>query len=761
MKVLRRWPFLVVMAWLLLSSLSAAADMVDVDIAPLQTGQSIMREMHMLRESAGKRVELGAAHHAKDWQPVRWKHLTSALQPETIWLGAGLYNSSKEPVRRLLTVDDWRLASVELWLLDPVSGAVRQYIQGGTRQSLAERPGMAMESVFSIELPPGEHVHAMWRIQGGAWHVIDVRMWEPQFFRVAEHREQMLHAALFGVMCALALVLLLFRSWRLAVLAAWLVAALAHEAAALGYITGYLAPAAREYFPWIIVALAVLRVMCFTAVACIVSELCNHRVWRTVYIGLIVLQAHVLLSYFFVDLLQAQWLALLSILLVLHLWPISLLSVRAHGDRYKQALLALLSLCWGMAVLRLVHNLHVAQLHLLFDHAHLVLIVQIVASLGIVGIYIMGQQAKERRLQQNIRTIEHGQRATLERLVALRTAELEQAIQRAEAANDAKNDFLARVSHDLRTPLTTIAGYAQLMQAEGGEIGRRAGIFRHSADHMLHLLTDLIEYARGAGGETLRMAPLYAHELFSNIAQEVEDLVASNNNHFMLEFDPELPPVLVLDGRRMRQVLINLLANAAKFTHDGTIKLTVESHADADMPQKIRLLVRVADTGQGMSADDRDRAFAPYFRGHNTTNKEGAGLGLPIVALWVKRMGGDVHLHSVLGIGTEVTVDMPVLVGTAGDLFTVPVIEPACPPVDAEVASTVREGLEKLPHAARADLERLLKMGAVTDIAAWASALPTPSPACQAFVDAVRMLAEEGRLSDIQCLLEGEAEGSR
>lgn len=764
MSVFQRWPILMVMAWLALSSLPAAADMGEIDIVSLRTGQSLMREMHMLRESAGEPLEQGAAHHAKDWQPVRWRHLTSALQPETIWLAAEFHSTGKEPVRRLLTVDDWQLASVELWLLDPVAGAVRQYFRGGTLQSLIERPGMAMESVFAIELQPGEHVHALLRIQGGAWHAIDVRMWEPEFFRLTEHREQMLHATLFGVMCALALVLLLFRDWRLMLLAAWLLAALAYEAAALGYVTSYLAPAAREYFPWIIVVLAVLRVMCFTAVACVVSELCNHRVWRPVYIGLIVLQAHLLLGFFFIDLLQAQRLVLLATVLVLAAWPISLLAVSARGDRYKQALLVLLSLCWGMAVLRLVHNLHIAQLHGLFDHVHLVLIVQILASLGIVGIFIMRQQAQEQVLQRNIRTMESRQRATLERLVALRTAELEQAVQRAEEANDAKNDFLARVSHDLRTPLTTIAGYAQLMQAEGGAVGRRAGIFRHSAEHMLNLLTDLIDYARGAGGEPLRLASLYAHGLFSNIAQEAEELAAGNNNRFTLEIDPELPFVLMLDGQRVRQILINLLANSAKFTHDGAIKLTVECRADADMPQKIRLLVRVADTGQGMSADDRDRAFIPYFRGQNAAATEGAGLGLRIAALWVKRMGGEIQLHSVLGIGTEVTVEVPVLVGTIEDLTTAgwrePPTETTGPMPDAAIASVVREGLASLPPSGRADLERLIQMGAVTDIVEWASALPTPSPACQAFVDTVRMLAEEGRLSDIQHLLRDLPESS-
>lgn len=737
----------------------------NVDVVPLQSGHSIMREMHVLRESAGEPLEHDAAHHAKHWQPVRWNHLTSAMQPETIWLAVELHNTGKEPVRRLLSVDDWQLTSVELWLLDSVTGAVRQHTPGGVRQALAERPGMAMESVFTIELQPGEQVHAMLRIRGGAWHAIDVRMWGLEAFRVAEHREQMLHTALFGAMCALALVMLLFRDWRLMVLAAWLIAALAFEAAVLGYVTNHLAPATREHFQWVIVVLAVLRVMCFTAVACILSDLCNHRIWRWAYAGLVVLQVHVLLSFFFIDLLLAQRLLLLVTLLVLLVWPISMFSVNARGDRYKQTLLALLSVCWGIAVLRLVHSLHIAQLHVLFDNVHIVLIAEILASLGIVGVYIMRQQAQERVLQQNIRTIEQDQRVTLERLVALRTAELEQAVQQAEEANDAKNDFLARVSHDLRAPLTSITGYAQLMQAEGGEIGRRASIFRQSAEYMLHLLTDLIDYARGAGSEPLRLAPLYVHGLFNSIAREAEELATGHNNRFTLELDPALPPVVVMDGQRVRQVLLNLLGNSAKFTHDGVIRLIIESHADAHVPQQVRLLMRVVDTGQGMSPEDCEHAFNPYFRGHNTIDMEGEGLGLRIVALWVKRMGGDVQLHSTRGIGTEVIVDMSVLVGTVEDLSTVELLERRVETVeampDAAPVPAVREGLATLSMVARADLERLIEMGAVTDIADWARALSTLSPPCQALADAVQRLAEEGRLKDIQHLLQGTVDGQR
>lgn len=761
MNAFQRWSFRVILVWLALSSLPAAAHIDKVDIASLQAGQSVMHRMHILRESAGQPLEHEVARLARNWQPVEWQHLTSPLQPETIWLAAELLNADRKPVKRLLTVDDWQLYSVELWLLDPVNGAVQGHMLGGMRQPLAERPGMAMESVFAIELQPGEHVQAMLRIRGSGWRAIDVRVWEVAAFRIAEHRQQMLHAVLFGSMCALALVLLLFRDWGLMVLAAWLVVALTFEAAILGYVTSYLAPAARAHFPWVIAALAVLRTMCFAAVTCIVSGLSSHRIWRVVYAGLIVALAHVLISFYFVDLVQAQHLSLLGVALVMVLWPLSMLSVKVGGDRYRQVLLVLLSFFWGMAVLRLLHTMHVVRLHALFDHVHGVLIVQILASVGIIGIYVMRQQAQERSLQRSIRMMERGQRAMLERLVAQRTVELEQAVQRAEEANDAKNDFLARVSHDLRTPLTTIGGYAQLMQAEGGEAGRRAGIFRRSAEHMLHMLTDMIDYARGADSEPLRLAPLYAHGFFSGIAQEAEEMAAGHGNRFTLQLDPKLPPVLSMDAQRVRQILINLLSNSAKFTHDGAINLIVESRADAGLPEAAHLVMRVADTGHGMSPEDRVQAFEPYFRGRNAMGMAGTGLGLRIVALWVRRMRGDIQLHSVPGIGTEVTVEIPVLVSTAEGLAAGVLREPevknaeAIP--DGSMASTVRDSLAAVPPAARAELERLLDMGAVTDIAAWAGALPASMPACEAFANAVQTLADEGRLQDIQRLLHGVA----
>lgn len=255
-------------------------------------------------------------------------------------------------------------------------------------------------------------------------------------------------------------------------------------------------------------------------------------------------------------------------------------------------------------------------------------------------------------------------------IAALRQSKqhLRDAVLRANAADRAKTDFLARASHDLRAPLTSIIGYAQLLQGCGGTAGQHGQIIRHSADHMLTLINDLVEYASGSLRDEIDARPQRLPEFIERLAHEATMLARRNHNRFVLQRRDGLPGVVWMDARRVQQIVGNLIENAAKFTRQGSIELTVGHSTDGAPAGGVMLQIEVRDTGCGISADDLPRVFEPFFRCGDSRRIEGTGLGLPIVDLWIKRLGGSLQLDSTLGVGTRIRLAIPLKLGSEGDI---------------------------------------------------------------------------------------------
>lgn len=251
----------------------------------------------------------------------------------------------------------------------------------------------------------------------------------------------------------------------------------------------------------------------------------------------------------------------------------------------------------------------------------------------------------------------------LEAKVKERTTELQEALLQANEASRAKTEFLARVTHDLRSPLTGVIGFAQLLPNTDPKTTRYASNIRQGAQHMLTLVNDLIEYARGASSDQLELRPIYLHGVLDAVAQEATVLAQARHNRFALELAPEVPSVVMADGKRLRQILINLLQNAAKFTHDGLITLRVSPAPDGSTAATCRLIFEVQDTGCGIPSEDMARVFSAFFRSEATASTEhgsqGLGLGLAITDTWVRRMDGSITVTSTLGEGSTFRVTIP------------------------------------------------------------------------------------------------------
>ena len=293
----------------------------------------------------------------------------------------------------------------------------------------------------------------------------------------------------------------------------------------------------------------------------------------------------------------------------------------------------------------------------------------------------------------------------LEARVAARTAELARAKEAADAANRAKGDFLATVSHELRQPLAAILGYADLL-AEGGDAGPRLGreeaaralaTIRDHGEHLGRLVDDLLDLeAIAAGRLELEPAECDLAELLGQLHDGAAPRARARGLTLAVAAEGRLPRRFTAGRLRLRQVLANLLDNAVKYTERGGVTLAVRGAAadaggSASEPERTTLRFEVADTGPGIAELDRERLFRPFTR-LGGGDGDGFGLGLAIARGLVERMGGSIALESRLGAGSTFRVELPVTGArdwTPGEALWTPPAAPAPAPPPRRLSGRV------------------------------------------------------------------------
>jgi signal transduction histidine kinase len=265
--------------------------------------------------------------------------------------------------------------------------------------------------------------------------------------------------------------------------------------------------------------------------------------------------------------------------------------------------------------------------------------------------------------------------------IADRSSELEHLSTELLRANRAKSEFLANVSHELRTPLNAIVGFVDLLRdgVYGPLNSRQAGPVERieaSANHLRHLVDQVLDLAKIAAGRLeVHTEPLELRPFVFDVASEVEPLMTEKGLSFSLAVGASLPRVRT-DPTHLRQILINLLGNAVKFTNNGGIsirgKLIKRNHPDggADLlgagssSQTIWIALQVADSGIGIPEKDRERIFDEFEQVNagprGDSMRRGTGLGLSISRRLARLLGGDISVESELGRGSIFTVWLPV-----------------------------------------------------------------------------------------------------
>jgi signal transduction histidine kinase len=267
----------------------------------------------------------------------------------------------------------------------------------------------------------------------------------------------------------------------------------------------------------------------------------------------------------------------------------------------------------------------------------------------------LGQLVAEKKHQQELRgrvlAFEWSDVSGVGRVAIVRDVSRQIEVERA------KDAILGVVSHEMRTPLTAVIGFAEVLAMQAGPVSEMAGRIRNNALRLMHMVNNLLDHAQvQSNALTIRREAVSLHNLMYSVTNLLSGLASEKNVLLKTNIDPNLPETVEGDNARLQQILVNLAGNAIKFTDCGEVSISFQKSKQAN-----RWSIRTCDTGIGIPDERLPDIFEPFRRGSDyaTRTHQGAGLGLSIVKHLVVLMNGRIEVESTVGMGSAFTVTLP------------------------------------------------------------------------------------------------------
>ena len=266
-------------------------------------------------------------------------------------------------------------------------------------------------------------------------------------------------------------------------------------------------------------------------------------------------------------------------------------------------------------------------------------------------------------IDQKIELNQH--RKHLEEMVAERSAKLTEALRQQRMANESKDSFVSNITHELRSPLAAIIGYAELIELQTPKNTQESAYLQKIAQncsHMSKIINDLLDISKIAKGKLeIVRRPMRIHSLLERVRSGAGLLATQKNIEFILEASPELPDYAIGDALRIEQILINLCSNACKFTAEGHVKLSACARPDPQKAENLLFCAAVEDTGIGIRPEEQELLFTPFAQANGAISGKfgGTGLGLSLSRLLANEMGGTLSCRSEPGQGSVFELSVP------------------------------------------------------------------------------------------------------
>ncbi len=621
----------------------------------------------LLDPEARLRPEEALSHAG--WEPASFRQLNRGSTAAALWLRLDLFNGGTESQTRWLALGNPRLEQVELHRLDAEDGRLLETRRGGMAYPPTVPLARGLDAVFALTLQPGEHSRLLLRVQSRTVILMQPQLWEPMAYLDRELVDDLRYLLPIGVTLGLVLYLLantLARGNRLLfLLALWLGLGAIYDFAYYGYLRRYLMPQGSELAARLPHLLGLLSNLLLVSCMQVYLEMGRRRFWRWFFPICTLLLLVFSLSTLFGELRSSIAISALFLVLFYLVWPLALIQPWREGVPYVRAFTLLLGCVWIFTVMRIVASFgyfHALSLVVLYSAIAFKVLMSFLL-LFLVARHSVSESRRFEAMQGEWLVAQQVEQERLSEAVRSRSAALRQAAVAADEAARAKGELLARVGHDLRAPLTAIMGYAGRLEELEGAVRLRALAIRRSAQEMLVMINGLLEYARiGMQPDALLLQPLYLGALLRSIAAQARELAARQGNRFEFRLECDLPDVVLLDAKRLRQVLMQLLQNAIGFTRQGRIELLVAYRAaePADPEAWPQLIITVRDDGPGIPAEQLPTLFQPFQRLGSGQDPQEVGLGLAIAHQWVVRMGGSLKASSSPGRGTTMRIGLPV-----------------------------------------------------------------------------------------------------